>query len=96
MTNPKPNPKPKLFSQLVPQLDYTSNIDPPVDNGQDVPKEMDIFYRNESAFIPEGKKFEDLTQREQQIVKSRYRFDPMKPGIYGAITGIGFGLNGCP
>ena len=53
-----------------------------------IPKEMDIFYRTESEFLPEGKTFESLTPEERKSLKNRYRFDPLRPGMYQAITGI--------
>jgi len=60
-----------------------------IPNNQDVPKELDIFYRNESFFLPEGKTFDDLTELERKELRRRYRFDPLRPGIYQGITGIG-------
>jgi len=72
-------------------LEFEPYIPPPepkVTNNQDIPKELDIFFRQESAFLPEGKKFEDLTPEELEMVKLKYRFDPMKPGLYQQITGI--------
>jgi len=60
----------------------------PIDPNQEIPKVMDIFYSSLSHFIPAGKTWEDLTPQEQEEVKARYRFSPMKPGIYQGITGI--------
>ena len=60
----------------------------PIDNNQEIPKEMNIFYSSLSSFIPPGKTWEQLTPREQEEVKNKYRFSPMKPGIYQGITGL--------
>jgi hypothetical protein len=60
-----------------------------IDTGQEIPKEMDIFYSSLSSFIPTGKTWSDLTPQEQEEIKNKYRFSPMKPGIYQGITGIG-------
>ena len=69
--------------------------DPSVPNNQDLPRnEMDIFYRTIYAFIPEGKKWEDLTPKEQAEVKAKYRFDALRPGTYQGITGIGSKMAG--
>lgn len=59
-----------------------------VDKDSGVPKEMDIFWSSLQSFIPEGKTWEQLTPQEQEEVKNRYRFSPMKPGIYQGITGL--------
>ena len=56
----------------------------------EIPKnEMDIFYRAEESFLPEGKTWADLTEKEIAEIRSRYRFDPLRPGTYQGITGIG-------
>ena len=60
----------------------------PIDNNQEIPKEMNIFYSSLESFIPPGKTWEQLTPREQEEVKNKYRFSPMKPGIYQGITGL--------
>ena len=60
-----------------------------VDTYSWIPKELDIFYRDESSFLPTGKRYEDLTQEETDILRQKYRFDPLYPGIYQGITGIG-------
>ena len=62
--------------------------DPAVANNQDLPKELDIFFRGESNFLPPGKTLEDLTPEELELLKNRYRFDPFRPGIYQGITGL--------
>jgi hypothetical protein len=63
--------------------------EPTVSTGQEIPHEMDIFYRTLASFIPKGKTWEDLTLEEQEEVKNKYRFSPLKPGIYQGISGIG-------
>ena len=72
-------------------LDFTS--DPgekkSVPNNQDLPKELDIFYKNISEFLPKGKTFADLTNEEKRVVLNKYRFSPYRPGQYQNITGIG-------
>ena len=60
-----------------------------VDNGDEVPKEWDIFYRSIEAFLPEGKTLDDLTPEELEKIKAQYRFDYLRPGIYQGITGFG-------
>jgi hypothetical protein len=50
---------------------------------------MDVFYNDESHFLPEGKTFEDLTPEEMAELKNKARFDPYRPGIYQGITGLG-------
>ena len=65
-----------------------------VNTSQEIPKEMDIFYRQIYAFIPEGKTWADLTEEEKKIIEDQFRFDPLKPGVYQGITGITSGGNG--
>ena len=60
-----------------------------VPNNQDLPKEMDVFYRALSDFLPPGKTFNDLTEQEKQEVMNKYRFSYLRPGIYQGITRIG-------
>ena len=67
---------------------------PGVFSPQEIPKEMDIFCRIESDFLPEGKTFKNLTPEEYKRLRSQYRFSPFRPGIYQAITGISLGLSG--
>ena len=63
--------------------------DTPVFNVEVIPKEMDIFFRAESDFLPPGKTFADLTPAEIETMKHQYRFSPLRPGIYQTLTGIG-------
>lgn len=65
-----------------------------VNTSQEIPKEMDIFYRQIYAFIPEGKTWDDLTEEEKKIIENQFRFDPLKPGVYQGITGITSGAGG--
>ena len=51
--------------------------------------ELDLFFRDEAQFLPPGKTWSDLSPEELKIVRDRYRFDPLKPGMYQGITGIG-------
>ena len=60
----------------------------PVYNVEMVPKELDIFYKAEVSFLPEGKTFADLTPEEEKTLRSQYRFSPYKPGLYQTITGM--------
>ena len=62
---------------------------PPIPNGQDIPKDLDIFFRNEADFLPPGKTFKDLTPEEMRVLQSQYRFSPYRPGQYQNITGMG-------
>lgn len=57
-------------------------------NPEVIPKEMDIFYRNEYAFLPAGKTFAELTPEEAKLLENQYRFDPMRPGEYQGVTGF--------
>ena len=57
-------------------------------NNEEIPKELNIFYRSLSSFIPQGKKWSDLTTEEKEEVKNKYRFSPLRPGLYQTITGI--------
>ena len=59
----------------------------------EIPKELDIFYRTLDDFLPPGKTFKELTKEEKEVVASRYRFDPYKPGMYQTITGFGKMIN---
>ena len=59
----------------------------PLPNNQDVPKELDVYCRFESDFLPPGKTLKDLTPEELKEVQDKYRFDPFKPGLYQTITG---------
>lgn len=77
---------------LYGQIEDFAEEQPPVehvDTWDEIPKEMDIFYRQVSAFLPEGKTLEDLTPEELNKIKAQYRFDPMRPGIAQTITGFG-------
>jgi len=61
----------------------------PVFNVQEIPKELDIFFRGEEAFLPEGKtSFDELTPEEMQLLRSQYRFSPLRPGLYQTLTGF--------
>ena len=77
-----------LYNHLD-EFSRESNTTRPVDTGADIPKELNIFSRQESAFLPAGKTFKDLTAEELNKLKSQYRFDYLVPGIYQGITGFG-------
>ena len=68
--------------------EYIPPAEPKVSNSQDIPKEMDIFFRKETAFLPPGKTFEDLTPEELKDVMDKYKYSYFKPGIYQGITGL--------
>jgi len=57
-------------------------------NPQVIPKEDEIYWRDERYWLPEGKDFDDLTKEEKEELKNKYRFDPLRPGRYQGITGI--------
>lgn len=81
------------MSGIYDKLDFNPNTPPsvpanPVDTSQEIPKELDIFFRQESAFLPEGKELSDLTPKELSKLRAQYRFDPMRPGLYQTITGF--------
>lgn len=61
----------------------------PVNTRDNVPKEMNIFWRDYRAFLPEGKTIDELTPDELKKLKAQCRFDPMVPGEYQGITGFG-------
>jgi len=72
-------------------LDFTPGQPPPdtpTFNPQIIPKELDIFFRNEADFLPEGKEFTDLTPEEERRLRSQYRFSPFRPGLYQVISGF--------
>ena len=71
-------------------LDFIPNSppQPTVPNNQDLPKEMDIFFRSESEFLPSGKTFEDLTPEELKLLQDKYRFDYLRPGLPQTISGF--------
>lgn len=74
-----------LPCQIIPVQDP-----PAIPNNQDLPRdEMDIFFRNIQAFIPEGKTWEQCTPEEKKKAQDQYRFDPMRPGCPQGISGIG-------
>ena len=74
-------------------MDDHSPKKPSVPNNQDIPKdELDILYRTIQAFIPAGKTWEQCTPEEQKKAMDQYRFDPMRPGVYQGITGLGRGM----
>jgi len=60
----------------------------PIPNNQDIPKEFDIFYRDESDFLPSGKTYSDLTPEELKFLQSQYRFSPLRPGMPQCISGF--------
>lgn len=64
-----------------------NHVDSP--DNLNIPKEMNIFQRTESEFLPDGKKFEDLTEEELNQLKQQYKYDYYRPGVYQAITGLG-------
>ncbi len=72
-------------------LDFISESAPsePIFNPEEVPHELDLFYRQIYDFLPEGKTLKDLTPEEMKKIKAQYRFDIYRPGIYQAITGFG-------
>jgi len=57
-------------------------------NPQVIPNEMEIYWRDEKYFLPDGKNFADLTEEELKALKNKYRFSPLRPGVYQGITGI--------
>lgn len=59
-----------------------------IDQNSEVPDEMNVFFRDERDFLPEGKVFSDLTEEEKHELQNRYRFSPYKPGQYQGITWI--------
>lgn len=59
-----------------------------VATNDEIPKdELDLFFRDESQFLPPGKTWAELSPEERKLQQDRYRFDPLKPGMYQGITG---------
>jgi hypothetical protein len=77
------------MDELMPFLPLQNNDAAVVTTTGEIPKDMNIYFRSESSFLPDGKTFATLTDEEILILKSRYRFSPYKPGMYQAITGMG-------
>lgn len=59
----------------------------------EVPKEMNIFFRSERDFVPEGKEIKSLNKKELELLRCKYRFDYYVPGQYQGITGFGNMIN---
>jgi hypothetical protein len=75
---------------LLPLANVILDSEHTVSPNQDIPKdEMDIFYRGEQEFLPEGRTWESLTDKERTDLKAKYRFDPLRPGMYQAVTAVG-------
>ena len=53
------------FIPAIPSDEYV------VESASDVPKELDVYYRVESQFLPEGKTFDDLTDEEKITLKNK-------------------------
>jgi hypothetical protein len=47
---------------------------------------MEIYQLTEADFLPEGKGFDDLTEKELKHLKNQYRFRDFRPSQYQAIT----------
>lgn len=60
----------------------------PLATYMNLPTSMDIYFNSEASFLPPGKTFDDLTDDEKALVRSRYRFDSLRPGYYQCITGM--------
>jgi hypothetical protein len=61
----------------------------PISTNDEMPKgDMDIYYRSEESFLPEGKKLEDLTPEELEVYKNKIRFSHMVPSSYQLISGM--------
>ena len=70
------------------ESDVPANTNGVATNDEIPQGELDIFFRDESQFMPPGKKWADLSAEEQKLIRNRYRFDPLKPGCYQGITAI--------
>ena len=73
-------------------LEFTPETPPksePIFNPQEIPKEMEIYMKSETSFLPPGKKLEDLTPEELTLLQNQYKFSPFRPGIYQGITAKG-------
>lgn len=73
---------------LMPFQPDTTPIDPPVMSNADIPKEFDIFSQPESDFLPNGKRFEDLTPEEMMEVTTKYRFAYFRSGMSQVLSGM--------
>lgn len=52
------------------------------------PKSLDIYYSSEASFLPPGRSWSSLTNEEKRLLEARYRFGPLRPGLYQVITGM--------
>ena len=78
-------------SSLLPMEDFislTPQEQEKVFNPEVIPNEMEIYWRDERYWLPEGKDFKDLTEEELKDLQNKYRFDPLRPGQYQGITGM--------
>jgi len=53
-----------------------------------IPYELDVFFRSFSSFLPEGRTYESLSDKEKVSISNQYRFSPLRPGMYQGITAI--------
>jgi hypothetical protein len=74
---------------LIPQNPFPKGTKKVTKFSSEVPKELDIFFRSEPAFYPKGKMLEDMTLEEKKKAQEKYRFDPMRTGIYQTLSGLG-------
>jgi hypothetical protein len=74
---------------MIDLLEFVHEPDPPIPTNSDIPKELEIYYRSEQSFLPAGKTFSDLTPEELNLLRERYRFSQLTPGLYQGITYIG-------
>lgn len=61
--------------------------DTKVETNDAISKDMDVFFRGENEFLPPGQTWDTLTIEDKKLIQARYRFDPMRPGIYQTMTG---------
>jgi hypothetical protein len=79
-----------MFLKKLSKFQAVASTPDIVQNNQDIPTgEMEIFYKTEAEFLPEGKTFADLTEDELNALRAKYRFSPMRPSSYQNITGLG-------
>jgi len=78
-------------SSLLPMEEFVSLTPEEQDkvfNPEVIPDEEEIYWRDERYWLPEGKDFKDLTEEEKILLKNKFRFDPLRPGVYQGITGM--------
>lgn len=81
-----------IMPEMLPFVPGNAHKDDPIYNNEEIPDELNIFFRDESSFLPDGKTFDDLTEAEKKTLRQQYRFSPYRPGMYQTLTKMGMML----